>query len=97
MDVLRIMIISVMILIWIGFLICMFLLYRNDCVLENRIIIIDALCDYHRCILEYGGEMLVTGADMETYKKTLRRFWDWGYTRILPHDKFEIIKDFIKK
>lgn len=34
--------------------------------------------------------------DMESYEKTLFRLWDWGYTRILPEDKFEIIKPYIK-
>ena len=34
--------------------------------------------------------------DEENYIKTFWRFWDWGYTRILPKDKFEIIKPYIK-
>lgn len=39
---------------------------------------------------------LVEYIDMEDYDKTFLRFWDWGYTRILPQDKFEIIKPHIK-
>ena len=33
--------------------------------------------------------------DMESDNKTLLRLWDWGYTRILPPEKFELIKPFI--
>ena len=39
---------------------------------------------------------LVEYIDMEDYDKTFLRFWDWGYTRILPQDKFKIIKPYIK-
>lgn len=35
--------------------------------------------------------------DAEPYYKTLFRLWDWGYKRILPPDKFEIIKTYIEK
>lgn len=35
-------------------------------------------------------------SDMESYDDTLNRLWDWGYTRILPPDKFEIIKPFLE-
>ena len=34
--------------------------------------------------------------DAEQYVKTFLRLWDWGYTRILPKDKLEIIKPYIK-
>ena len=34
--------------------------------------------------------------DKEDYDKTFWRLWDWGHTRILPKDKFEIIKPYIK-
>lgn len=39
---------------------------------------------------------LVEYRDMEDCNKTFWRFWDWGYTRILPKDKFEIIKPYIE-
>lgn len=35
--------------------------------------------------------------DMAGYCKTLFRFWDWGYKNILPKDKYEFIKDYIKR
>ena len=50
------------------------------------------------CIQNHDWEALhfVEYKDMEYYMKTLWRLWDWGYTRILPKDKFEIIKPYIK-
>ena len=49
------------------------------------------------CIQNHDWEALhfVEYKDMEYYMKTLCRLWDWGYTRILPKDKFEIIKPYI--
>lgn len=35
--------------------------------------------------------------DEESYDDTFKRWWDWGYTRILPPEKFEIIKPYIEK
>ena len=40
-------------------------------------------------------EPLVSYEDLESYESTLFRLWDWGYKRILPPEKFEIIKPFI--
>lgn len=34
--------------------------------------------------------------NMETYVGTWSRLWDWGYTRILPEEDFELIKPYIK-
>ena len=48
-------------------------------------------------ILNERYEFDVTYDDMESYEKTLFRIWDWGYKRILPPDKFEIVKPYIVK
>ena len=50
------------------------------------------------CIEECDWDALhlVEYRDMEDYNKTFWRFWDLGYTRILPKDKFEIIKPYIE-
>lgn len=34
--------------------------------------------------------------DMEDYKKTLFRIWDWGCSRILPPEKMDLIRPYIK-
>ena len=44
----------------------------------------------------WGALHFVEYKDEEHYIKTFWRLWDWGYTRILPIDKFEIIKPYIK-
>ena len=51
-----------------------------------------------RCIEECAWDDLhsIEYKDMEDYNKTFWRLWDWGYTRILSKDKFEIIKPYIK-
>jgi hypothetical protein len=48
--------------------------------------------DYDEC---YKPEVCFN--DTEDYNATLKRLWDWGYTRILPPEKFEIIKPYIEK
>lgn len=45
---------------------------------------------------DIAGSNLVSVWDSESYEKTLFRLWDWGYTRILPPEKFELIKPYIK-
>ena len=54
--------------------------YKIDCIRNHR------WADLH----------FIAYKDMELYEKTFWRLWDWGYTRILPKDKFEIIKPYIK-
>ena len=70
---------------------------KNEFAFRSRIDIIMAIRDYQiECV--YTGETeLVDYADMESYDDTMRRFWDFGCTRILPKEKFEIIKPYIKK
>lgn len=33
--------------------------------------------------------------DLEKYMKTFFRMWDWGYTRMLPPEKLEIILPYV--
>ena len=59
----------------------------------------EAIYKYKTACIEEGdwdALHLVEYRDMEDYNKTFWRFWDWGYTRILPKDKFEIIEPYIK-
>lgn len=48
----------------------------------------DYLTGYPKFQVEYE--------DMEAYKTTLFRFWDWSYKHILPKDKLAIIEPYIK-
>lgn len=72
---------------------------KNDFTFGARTKITDAIFRYHmHCLMsgDYEGARLVTFEDMESYDTTMYRIWDWGYKRILPPDKFELIRPFIK-
>lgn len=60
----------------------------------NRLVIYYAMLCYYDNEGIYAYE--VSPSDMETYDSTLWRLWDWGYTRILPKEKFELVKPYIR-
>ena len=76
---------------------------KSNATFKSRIIIINAIYRYqterleneHMCGTPVKDE--VDYCDMEPYEKTFNRFYDWGYKRILPKDKFKIIEPFIEK
>ena len=75
-----------------------FMLIKTENAFKCQILITHAICLYHldkidKCEFDYE----VDYGDEEPYEKTLWRLWDWGYTRILPPEKFEIIKPYIQK
>ena len=57
--------------------------------------IIEAIGYYVCKCISDNLEPDVSFNDMESYNRTLCRLWDWSYTRILPKEKFEIIKPYI--
>jgi hypothetical protein len=64
---------------------------------RNHDIIIDAMYAYHVDAIKRGKcEYEVNWSDIEEFDDTFRRLWDWGYKNILPKEKYEIIKDYIK-
>lgn len=73
------------------------LFIKNEVTFRTRIIICDAIYEYKSYCIWNDVDDVVDWDDMERYDETLFRIWDWGYTRILPADKFEIIKPFIGK
>ena len=77
-----------------------FLLIKNENACKNQLIIADAIYDYGVEMITEGcsyADLAVDFDDMESYRKTLFRLWDWGYKRILPPDKFEFVKPYIKR
>lgn len=86
---------------------CILMLIKNNVTYRNYEIISDAIFDYrmdaidkackNRTIVEKGVEYEVCYNDMRGYNETVMRIFDWGYKNILPEDKFEIIKPFIRK
>lgn len=77
--------------------ICIYFWLKNKVTYCNHLIIIDAIARHIRACEECEVEPLVYFYDMEEYKTTLYRWWDWGYTRILDPVQYEIIKPFIKE
>ena len=81
-----------------GLVICSVAWIKNDNAYNNQMRIADAVYEYHMFVIRnHQDDFLVEYSDIEKYEETFCRFWDWGYTRLLPPDKFEIIKPFIKK
>lgn len=65
---------------------------------ENHFILIDAISKYRISLInQHLYEPEVDYKDKESFEKTLFRLWDWGYKRILPKEKFEIIEPFIEE
>lgn len=68
-------------------------LIKNENTSKNRGIIIEAIYQYRiKC-----NDPIVNYSDMEDYEKTLFRIGDWTYKKILPKEKYEIIKEYINK
>lgn len=79
-------------------LISIFMVVKNNNTLNKRFIIINAIFEYNVDIINgivIGS--LMSYDDMESYDRTLWRLWDFGYKRILPKDKYELIKGYIDK
>jgi hypothetical protein len=61
-------------------------------------ILSDAIHMYHRDMIIQGEfvNFKVDYDDMESYDETLFRLFDFGYENILPKEKYEIIRPYIK-
>lgn len=75
---------------------CAVAMIRSEVAFKNGMIIIEAIYHYQMHMIAIGNYIFdVTYDDMMPYGKIMLRFWDFGYTRILPPDKYEIIKPYI--
>ena len=79
-----------------------FLIVRNHVAYKNRASIIKAISMYRRNVIanHYFGDgskpqYLVGYDDMETYFKTVIRFWDFSPKHILSDEKYSVVKDYI--
>ena len=88
--------ITVAVMAALAFMVLGFLVLRLHWVDAMRDKIYSALCKYTIFCLKSGITPQVKFGDMEYSGKTYNRLWDWGYKRILPKEKFEIIKEFIE-
>lgn len=87
------------IFLWIFLGLMIVILIKNQVTFSMHMKISKAIYDHHmECIDKYDFDALcaVDYEDEEAYEATLFRLWDWGYKRILPPEKFEIIKPYIK-
>ena len=75
---------------------CIVMLIKNEVIYRQRKKILKAIKEYENMCYKHGEISNVDCENIENYDSTLFRIWDWGYTRILPKDKFEIIKPYIK-
>lgn len=74
----------------------LFVVYRAKVAYENRLIVLKAIADYDaQCGNTYPNPTVYL-SDMEEYKDTLLRFWDFGCERILPEHKYKIIQPYIR-
>lgn len=82
----------------VGIVLCTIYGIKNFNTPIQRKRIIDAIGAYHIALIDNNllYDSQVEYSDMESYEKTLLRIWDWGYTNILPKEKFEIIKKYMK-
>lgn len=64
---------------------------------SNHIRIMDAIHKYRMDMHRRNIEPEVEYDDMEPIQVSNKRFWDWGYKRILPPDKFKIIEKYIEE
>lgn len=87
-----------------GLIFAVVMLFKNEATYRNHMILVNAIFLYRMDVCEHHDYSTcdvphyeVSWGDMARYNKTLFRLWDWGYTRILPADKFEIIKPYIAK
>lgn len=59
---------------------------------SNRIYEIDEIESFSQ-LPDIASHMYDT---IQSYGKTVLRFWDWGYKNIVPPEIYELIKPFIK-
>lgn len=73
-----------------------FIVVKSFNTLNNHSKILSAIDAYTTEIKDYENGLLLID-NMESFNQTLFRFWDWGYTRILPKEDYEWIKPYIKE
>lgn len=77
----------------------LYMIAKNEVTFRNHSIITNAVCTYRLDMLDKDQyeDCVVDFIDIEDYNTTLLRLWDWSYKRLLPPEKFEVIKPYISK
>ena len=75
-----------------------FLIAKNEVTFSRQVAVSIAMHAYNmHQISIHECDNLLDYDDIEPYMKTFWRLWDWGYKRLLPPDKFELIKPYLSK
>ena len=92
------------IICYVLFMSCIVLFFiKNNKTFDNRMIIRNAIFSYN---LEQSFQSLINNTPkdtidssfvMESYNRTLFRFYDWGYKHIVPPDVYDKISPIIKE
>ena len=92
-------ILSILVVLFMGIIVSVPLYsLKVDNAFKNHMIITKAISEHNKACIHTGCYRIygISYDEMEDYDSTIRRFWDWGYTRILPKDKYEQIKHLIQ-
>lgn len=80
----------------VGMLFSVILLVKNEVTFKNHERIIDAIDAFAEENDAYRIALVLMHS-MEDYYKTLWRWWDWGCTRILKKEDYELIRPYLRK
>lgn len=77
---------------------CVFIFIKNYNTFRVRTKIDNAIYKYNMYCINAGtyNTERIKYNDEESYESTMFRVFDWGYKNILPPDKFEKVKMYIK-
>lgn len=91
--------IKVLVISYIAFILIwsVFLVIRIKITDNNIRIIMNAIHEYHIDMIYKRKTYEVNYEDMESFDETFKRYLDFGYTKILPKEKYEIIESYINK
>ena len=81
-----------------GILFGLLMILRADVVYRNEMVIINAI--YRRAVHDLDEGSWELNESTVLYDSMRNRYWclwDWGHKHILPKDKYERIKPFIKR
>lgn len=96
MTIFDIVILFILLILFLSLIHCFYMLYRNNRVHINRLKVIEAIGNYQRFCIQNDISIEVEFNDMEEYDETLyKRPFDFSCERILPKEKYEIIKEFM--
>ena len=97
MKILLILVLVAVAALFCGFVYLAYVIFKDGNTARNRRRVYDAICLYQDASRSQGiFKVKVKCSDMEPVEETVKRWWDWGRKRILPADKFEIIKPYLK-